>query len=303
MNAQYYDFDPNDPKSSYGLYIRQADKAPIDGEASNQDVGIFCGLPCHEGQAECRASGSLFNSKQMIKVGQGNATTVAWDFGKGVGWWVNRTDAIKCSYAWDGATPTKYNRGCGCEAGTTDCQNPNNAWKNTDPKTGKAYAGDSANVNTCACETKDPKHEKPTKWEESVKCFWKGPAYDLQAETADDTWQMMKWRVQKQDYTPWTPLPLNIQSPVAYWNEAIVDSELLLKMLKEDAAGTIPAIVYTRGSKVLRESAQHIAKVMQEAYHLPKPVPVIALDTEVDLKSGGDVFVAEADWTFEQVSV
>jgi len=303
MNAHFYAFDASNPKSSYGLYIRQADKAPIQGDSKDQDVGIFCGLPCWGGQSECRVSGAVYNSKQMINHGSAG-TTVAWDFGKGVGWWVNQTIAVKCSYAWDGATPTKYNRGCGCTSGITDCNDPNNAWKNTDPTTRKNYTGDSDKVKDCACETGKSQHPKPTAWEQGPNCFWKGPAYDTpRTETTDDTWQMMSWRVQKQGYNPFTPLPNHVQSPVAYWNEVIVDGVVLLDMLKKDPAGTIPAIVYTKGDALAKSKARHVAQVMQKAYFLSKPVPVIALDTKVDITKGGDVFIAEADWTFEQAIV
>jgi len=303
MNAQFYAFDPSNDKSSYGLYIRQTDKAPIKGDPSNQDVGIFCGLACWGGQSECRTAGSVYNSKQMLNHGPAG-TTVAWDFGKGMGWWVNRTAAVKCSYAWDGATPTKYNRGCGCSSGTSDCGNPNNAWNDIDPATGKACTGDSDVVKSCACESNKSQHQRPTVWEMGPSCFWKGPAYDYpRAETTDDTWQMISWRVQKQGYTPFNPPPANVQSPVAYWNEVIVDAEVLLEMLKEDAAGTIPAIIYTKGDKTLRSRARRVAQIMQDAYKLPNPVPVIALDTKANVNSGGDVFVVEAAETFERVVV
>merc|ERR1712107_292252 len=121
--------------------------------------------------------------------------------------------------------------------------------------------------------------------------------------TTDETWQMMSWRVQKQGYHPFNPLPNHVQSPVAYWNEVIIDGVVLLDMLKKDAAGTIPAIVYTKGEDLAKKGAKRIAQVMQNAYSLPKPVPVIALDTKVDVKSGADVFVEETDGIFEQAFV
>merc|ERR1719387_2740973 len=80
--------------------------------------------------------------------------------------------------------------------------------------------------------------------------------------------------------------------PMSYWNEMILDGQELLKSLQEDAAATIPAIVYIpkldpiNAKGAAKATALRLATEMQQTYKLAQPVPVIKVDPDLDVRSG-----------------
>jgi len=226
---------------------------------------------------------------------------MAWDFGKRVAWYVNttlvKTKLSKCSFVWDGGTQGKYNMGCGCHSSHIGCDDIKSPYYNLDPATNytQQYTGKSQAVAGCLCETKPEK--RPTSWGHGPDCYWRGVAFDHENCNAsftagnDDTWQMLKWRVDHQDYSPMDQK----KDPRAFWNEMIIDGDMLLRELEKDAAATIPAFIYQKGVAGAKGIAQSMANEMQKQYKLSKAVPIISCDNRMDITHGGNPFSVEEE--------
>merc|ERR1712224_509989 len=184
-----------------------------------------------------------------------------------------RTKLGKCSYAWDGGTQGKVNMGCGCHQGgsgkQSDCDQPSCPYNNkVPPSFTEESTADSSNVKPCTCSN-IAQSEWPTKWGLAPKCAWKGVAfYPKGGDSQDETHEMLKWRIEHQaDAGPDAPS----HDPMSFWNEMVLDGQELLKSLQEDAAATIPAIVYNPkigDPNAAKETALKLAKNMQDTYKL-----------------------------------
>lgn len=290
MNNEYNGFDVDKPESPFGVYLRVT-----------HEMKVYCNLPCFQGTPDCRISGSIVNYKQMVQRDAPHG--VALTFGKGTAWYVNSTKIRKklgkCSFAWDGGTQGKVNMGCGCHQGSTgkqsDCDDHCSPYYNkVPPGCSQDINGDSPNVKGCVCSNMD-KSKWPTTWGHGPDCFWKGVAYYPKGgDSTDETNAMLSWRVQHQS-EPGPDAPAH--DPMSFWNEMILDGQRLLDELKSDAAATIPAIVYIpKMDPNAKQAAIGLAKDMMNTYKLVKPVPVIKLDTDVDVRDGkGTPFVFEAE--------
>jgi hypothetical protein len=220
------------------------------------------------------------------------------DFGKRVAWHVNQTllqtKLAKCSYAWDGGTMGKYNYGCGCNPGVMNC-GPSGPYGNMDKDTGytKKNTGESNDVKSCACENK-PESSWPKNWGHAPDCFWKGPAYYPEGGyVKDDTWNMVKWRVDHQEYSRED----QGKDPVAFWNEVVVDAPELKKALAEDHLAAMPAIIYIKDSSGARNVAKSTAKFIADTYGecSHQPAPTIAVDLNANVAKNEDVFIYEPE--------
>jgi len=253
---------------------------------------VFCHMGCHQGTPDCRVSGFIANHKQMV---QRNAPYgVALAFGNTpTAWYVNssliRTKLGKCSFAWDGGTQGKVNMGCGAHQGRSGnqsfCDEPDSPYKNKccAPDCKETTTGDSPNVKNSVCSNMD-QSKWPTTWQHGPDCFWKGPAYYPPGGfVPDETHAMLKWRVDHQSEAGPDPE----HDPMSFWNEMVLDGDQVLKQLEQDAAATIPAFVYNpKLDPQAKVMAQKMANALQTKYKMSKPVPVIKVDTSVDVRSG-----------------
>jgi len=207
----------------------------------------------------------------------------------GVGWYVNstliKTKLGKCTYAWDGSSMGKVNFGCGCQQGHTgkdeDCDAKESPYNNKVPPDFTTTSGaDSPNVKGCYCMT-FPESNRPANGAGSA-CFWKGVALDTKAgDSEDETHTMLDWRI---NHTG-GPQGGDRGDPMLAWNEMVLDGERMLEALKMDPAGTIPSMVYF-GKSGKKAIAQQMAADFQAKYNLAKPVPVIKVNTDLDLEVG-----------------
>lgn len=283
MNQEYNGYKKGDPESSMGNFIRMSTD-------TTENVGVYCGGGCYEGKPDCKVSGSIFNYKQMVD--QKKGTIGGWyGFPSGAdltGFYVNssliKTKLGKCLYAWDGATDNKVNSGCGGPAtGGADCKDKDSAYYNQCD--GQNCTAESPMVSKSWC-TNVPDSEWPQHGN-GARCFWKGVAFDTTGEDSkDETHDMLDWRTDHQD-TMDGPYKDNTLA----WNELILDGHRMLEALDEDPAATVLAMVYS-GSP---DTAKNMAEMFQKKYKLDKPVPIIFLDTAVDVRSGDST-----PWVFKE---
>merc|ERR1712072_1644759 len=73
--------------------------------------------------------------------------------------------------------------------------------------------------------------------------------------------------------------------PIVAWNEMILDGERLLESLKYYPATTIQAIVYY-GDVGDKKNAQNMASEFQKKLNLTEPLPLIVVNTKVDVRDG-----------------
>jgi len=272
MWKNYQGFNPNDSTSPKGVYIR-----------ITTEWKVYCHRGCFQGDPDCRISGSILNHNMML----GDNYSVALDFGKPTGWYINQT-AIdeklgKCSFAWDGGSMGKYNFGCGCNGPSgkdSDCQNEKSPYRDLDPDTGyKSRLTDrSPLLKDCACVNK-PESQWPTTQIHGAECFWKGPAwYKENGLVLDDTFSMLKWRDDHEKGQ-------SGQFPdLRALNEVIIDGEELLEALDVDAAATVLAMVYKTDEPGARDIANAMSMQMAAEYRLASPVPLIGIDMKVDTR-------------------
>jgi len=235
----------------------------------------------------------MYNPTQIV-CGESDACTtgtLAWSFGdadaKKTGFVVNQTlikkSLGKCAYTVDGGTDYRYNMGCGnstapgygghCDTASGSeaaCADQNCAYRDLDPATNYAttVTGDSAVVADAM---------QPT-CSDAGRCAWKGPSYFKETGYVDDQiFNMVQWRAVN---TPGS----------SYYNEVILDGELLLQELQYNAAAAITAIVYVDGGK---DVATTMAAALQNEWNMLAPVPLIKIDLEVVVTAGGNPFIFE----------
>lgn len=276
MNEMYLGYDPADDSSPLGVTIQL-----------HQDFVFYCGVPCYNGNADCRVSTAIFNHRVLIS-NETNTIVLPTVNAALSGIFFNQTAVetklAKCSYQFDGATFNRLNGGCGCGAGPMDCDDPACAYNNQDPESGDTATGTSPHVSRCWCE--DPRHYDATKTNEE-QCYWKGPAfYMADGVSQDQTRQMLAQRVANSEGVDDVG---GGQTRVKneYWDEIVLDGNVLQDELTRDAVSTIPAMVYAKGDANGRARAQEMAQTMMEMYSLPSPVPLIAIDAEKDVSTGG----------------
>lgn len=200
--------------------------------------------------------------------------------------WVNQTllkeRLAKCAYSYDGGTDYKYNMGCGTSTapppgpghcsttGQAACEDKNCAYLNLDPAT--EWTTTATGESPCVSDGMLGS-ESCT---DVGTCGYKGPSfYKETGLIPDQTFDMLVWRA-------------NVGGEL--YNEVIIDGELMIQELQYNAAGTIPAILYTSGGK---SAATSMAQDMQSRWNMASPVPVILIDLDVVVTTGGNPFVFE----------
>lgn len=276
MNDMYTGYSPDDTSSPLGVTIQM-----------HQDFVFYCDMGCFNGNADCRVSTTIYNHRVLV-VQETNTIAIPTVNSAGSGMFFNQTaiqtKLAKCSYQFDGATFNRLNGGCGCGAGAMTCNDPSSAYSNIDQESGGPATGTSPHVTRCSCE--DPRHFDATHTNQE-QCYWKGPSFYMPDGTSEDgTRKMLAQRVSNSEGVDDLGHG-KIRVKNEYWNEIVLDGHKLLEELQRDAVGTIPAMVYVKGSAHGKEQAVAMAVAMQSQYNLPAPVPVIAIDLEKDVRTGG----------------
>lgn len=284
MNEMYTGYDPDDATSPLGVTIQM-----------HQDFEFYCGEACFNGNADCRVSASIYNHRVMV-MRESNTIAITTVNSAGSGMFFNQTaietKLAKCSFQFDGATFNRLNQGCGCGAGgRQDCTDPMCAYNNVDPESNEQATGSSPHVSRCSCE--DSRHFDATKTTDE-QCYWKGPAFYMPDGTSEDgTRKMLAQRVANSDGEEVLGGAM-VRVKNEFWNEVVIDGNVLLQELQRDAARTIPAMIYQKGSAAARANAEAMAETMALRYHLAAPVPVIAFDKDKDVRTGGPFIFEDA---------
>lgn len=298
LNAQFLAFDESDPTSATGVTIRMTD-----------DFSMWCGTPCNDGQADCRVSASVYNHRVMLMHDTNN---IAVTMGRDAGIIFNQTAVEtvfgKCSYMYDGATFHRVNRGCGCSSQQAYCGNHGSPFDSEDcdwggnPREWNTVVEGSCHPNTvtspdvaqCACDNtvdpRDPVVERTT----DLQCFWQGAAINGTGATLPSKLRdMLLQRIEHQGGTEDVG-EASIRYTQEYWNEIVLDAEVLTNALTTDPRSAVAAFVYIRGHGPGRVKANAMSQKAAEDYGGP-PIPVIEMDPAVDGSCNGPFRVPGED--------
>jgi hypothetical protein len=306
LNALYTAFDEDDPTSGNGVTIRMTD-----------DFTMWCGTGCDNGQADCRVSASVYNHKIMLNHETRNvAVTMSRDAGIVFNQTAVETVFGKCSYMYDGATFHRVNRGCGCDSDVPYCGNHGSPWNNEDcdwagnPRTWNQPVPGSCHPNTatspdvvqCRYDV-NQKHPIPDGGlsqlsTTAIQPFWPGVALNgTEGKVEDQLRGMLLSRIENQAAIPTEDVhEAHLRYKQEYWNEIILDAEVLTNALNADPRAAVAAFIYVRGHGPGRDKANRMSQKAVQDYGGP-PIPVIELDPGVDAVCNGPFRVPDEDLT------
>jgi len=258
---------------------------------------IYCsevGADCYQGHADCRFSASLYNHKMMLDR-KSNGVKITMSRVAGIVFNQSLVEKTigKCSYMFDGASFNRYNGACGCGAASFDCDNPNSAFGNVCPSTGKICEVQDKEVARCSCEIMpEPNRSDVT------QCYWKGAGMDghLVRSDGDQTRKMVQARLRHQDGS-------DGNDRLEYWNEVVVDEHLLLEQLRADPVPVIPAFVYVKGNHAGIQYARQMRDDYALQFAVTAEIPLIAIDPHVKVTDADGPFVFEKSFTTSEVLV
>jgi hypothetical protein len=309
LNELYMGWHQHNKSTKYGVTIRFIQTGHIMEEGHHW---YYCHDSCTQGFNDCRVSASLLNNQTMVcrgdcKVDQDDNTSYpAYAQGAmhtSIGVAFNQTyvenEVGKCYYQFDGSSTYRYNHGCGCGANNdvmTDCKSPQSPYNNIDPKTGKQMDSSSAEVADCHCG--DGRLAKPMpKTTLQSQCYWKGPAFDTSAgDGINELSNMMDQRMSNQH--GYDVVQAQNRSRLAYWNEVVIDGDLLTQQLAVDPSVAITAVIWMMtGNRLLDKNtfsyANKLAEYFRTAYGFTSAPAVVALDQRVDVRKRGPFEVAQ----------
>mmetsp|Transcript_64469 Transcript_64469/g.135274 ORF Transcript_64469/g.135274 Transcript_64469/m.135274 type:complete len:389 (-) Transcript_64469:604-1770(-) len=299
LNKQYLGFDSTDDTSALGVTISMV------AQDNSFYKNIFCSsfynpvlkshTSCYVGQADCRMSASLYNH-QMIVSQDGHPVL---GLGRKVGIVFNQsmTEELfgKCSYIWDGTSSRRYNNGCGTGAPSDDCNSGDTAYKNICPSTGQTCTAADREVKEVFCTQFGGDTPIPPTHENNPECAFPGAAIDFHEQsdwTPSSTHlrDMVKARVARNDGH-------DSEGPnIEKWNEVVIDERLLLPKIWYDPAVAIPAFVYVKSDDPqFRRAAEAMRDEFCSVNLLDSKIPVIAMDSTIDVTQGVGPFVVEQE--------
>lgn len=246
------------------------------------DFMLYCDQPCFNGHADCRLSASVYNHRVMTSRATGGIK-IAMNRVAGVVVNQTRVEASlsKCSYMFDGASFNRYHNACGCGSLTTDCNDPTSAFGNVCPSSGKTCSPSDKEVSSCSCANM-PIPDRS----DHPQCYFHGPAFDVGAENQLRT--MLKERVSRQDGS-------DSHDRLEYWNEVVIDENILIEQLAVDPAPVIPAFTYVKSNPAGLTYARRMRDYFVEHYSVPGETPLIAIDDVMSMTNGEGPFSAEID--------
>lgn len=269
LNTLYTAFDENNPNSAMGVTIRMTD-----------DFTIWCGGACHEGFNDCRVSAALFNHRVLLQRGSRDVqVTMGRDSGIIFNQAAVEATLAKCYYMYDGATFTRVNRGCGCSSHHRSCDHPDSPYNSL-------ATGMHPDADGCACDSQNSRISVPEHTTDQ-QCFWRGPAYlyPTAGHTENQLREMVMQRIENQagpDEDVHESEPRHRQE---YWNEVIMDGEVMLRELASDPRSVVTAFVYIRGHSAGRSKANRMSQQVVAEYG-GSPIPVVELDPEDGARNG-----------------
>jgi len=230
LTHNYDAFDPKTMKGgSLGVYITMQNAFPDKKTGKLKgDLHHYCEnrtqkAPCYKGRADCILSVALYNRHIMLD-GDTQGAHLKTFADRGAGYVINTSKLenrlAKCAYIFDGASSHKLNYGCGNNDGVGDgpagdrqasCHNPQSAYHNICPSTGKKCQPDDVEVrprNDCT-KIIDPKSKFPRPWPNTTgqtPCYFTGPAfrYPDYSKAKEDNLivEMVKNRLYNEDQRP-----------------------------------------------------------------------------------------------------
>jgi len=298
LNQLYTGYDANDANSPSGVTLRMGD-----------DFSFFCGTPCHETWPDCRISASLYNSKIMMMHDTFKpAVTMNRDAGVIFNQTAVEASLGKCVFMYDGATFGRVNRGCGCAARQHTC-GPEGAYWNQECEYGDlANHGQrvdstchnntetSPDVDSCWCKTENRNPSTPTPEDTlttDLQCFFRGPGLYPPHPLESEFHEMVGARIAHQESNGGTEVlpgttPPETRYKQEYWNEVIVDAEVLGNMLRDpdvETTSAVSAFIYVEG---LGGKPKAIAMQLQALRDYGYPVvPIVSFDPNVDVRCSG----------------
>jgi hypothetical protein len=299
LNTLFLAFDEDDETSGNGVTIRMTD-----------DFTMWCGTGCNNGMADCRVSASVYNHKVMLNHETRNiAVTMSRDAGIIFNQTAVETTFGKCSFMYDGATFHRVNRGCGCSSTTPYCGNHGSPfdsedcdWNGTPREWNQPIEGSchpntatSPDVAECRCDAPNPRYPLPQKTTD-LQCFWPGVALNgTEGKVEDQLRQMLLKRIENQVGTEDVG-EAHLRYKQEYWNEIILDAEVLTNALHADPRAAVAAFMYVRGHGPGRDKANRMSQKAAQDYGGP-PIPVIEIDPGVDGLCNGPFRVPDEDMT------
>jgi len=303
LNELFLSFNESDPTSGNGVTIRMTD-----------DFSIWCGTGCNNGFADCRVSASVYNHQVMIRHETNNiAVTMGRDAGIIFNQAAVETVFGKCSFMYDAATFSRVNRGCGCAADPNYCGNHGSAYDNEDCDWGgnprswnqpvegscKPNTATSPDVAECRCDAPNPRFPMPQRTTD-LQCFWPGVALNgTEGTVPNQLRDMLLHRLENQVGTEDVGEP-QLRYKQEYWNEIVLDAEILVQALHRDPRSAVSAFMYVRGHGVGRDKANRMSQKAFEDYGGSR-IPVIELDPGVDGACNGPFRVPDEDAVFVSV--
>jgi len=290
LNELFLGFDETNKTSPLGVTISMA------AQPATFFGNIFCSdfasnplgkTKCHEGQADCRLSASLYSHKWFYHP-DSNKTMLG--LGRSTGFAFNQSMVekkwAKCSYIWDGASGNKYNNGCGDGAPGHNCdKDSGSAFYNICPSTGKTCTGKDIEVTRAKCQPYGGEHPVPPTHGGQPQCFFPGPALDYHQQS-DFTPGEDKMRDMAVDRVKYNGGKDTEGPNIEKWNEVVLDEHLLLPDMWYDPAPVLVAFLYTASQKPISlKNAQAMRDEFGDFYGV-KDIPLVEVDDNGDKESG-----------------
>merc|ERR1711988_479272 len=119
--------------------------------------------------------------------------------------------------------------------------------------------GTDPDVVDCACDSPNLRTPMPETTTDQM-CMWRGPALDSNGgDTEDQLREMILQRVENQEgqmEEVGEPTPRYRQE---YWNEIILDAEVMRRELERNPRAVVAAFMYIRGQVAGRSMANRMA--------------------------------------------
>jgi hypothetical protein len=292
----YQGFDADDPTSPNGVTIRMAD-----------DFMMYCGTPCYDGNPDCRISASLYNNKMLITH---DTFTTQITMNRDAGIVFNQTTVEarsgKCAYMYDGATFGRVNRGCGCAAREHGCGQEGPYWnqdceyhppgthQEIDLSTCHNNTETSEDVEQCWCNAPDRRSDYPKPEDtitEALQCYFKAGGLYPPHPQKPEFHEFVKARLAHQATNDGIEIlrdNVTTRYKSEYWNEVIVDAEVIIDMLTDANVANsdaVSAFMYVTGHPAGRDKA--IAMQVQAYRNYDSIIPIVELDPTIDLRCSG----------------
>jgi hypothetical protein len=270
LNEQYMGLSESDPDSPIGTVIHMG---PYEFYCAR-----ILNTSCYMGKSDCMCSTSVYNHKMILSDTNSFAAGLDRKTGMVFNTSLVHSKLAKCAYQFDGASDIRYNHGCGSlPAGNhMNCDDKLAPFYNLDPDTMEEVTDKSELVTAKYC----PNHKVNPTLPTDDQCYWMGAGFYPGNDHPDELRKMIDQRLTNQK---------GKASLVQTWNEIVLDVELIHQELLQQPALVIPAMLWVQKendeqwNEIAQQEAQAMAIKFKEDYHMPEPVPVIAVQSWLDV--------------------